>query len=312
VQIPLPDQPITMVRRSEFDALPLTAAASSGAEVCDGQPVMGVEEETGAVRVTVGERVVTTTYLVGADGAASTIARRLGLEQHHRLGAALEGEVELDGTGKLAAAYGDQAVIALGALPWGYAWVFPRGDCLSVGIVRFRPGRSDLRSALFEQMRQLGISLDGVALHGHALPCYQAPPWPFWRGHPQPALATRRCLLVGDAAGLVDPLFGEGIRYAIKSARLAAAAIVAGDLGSYEHAIWHEIGHSLATAGLVAQWLYRLPRLSFLLGPSNPGAVRSLVDILSERTSYQGVGRRLIALVALWVLGFIDERGERR
>ena len=312
VQVPLPDRPITMVRRSEFDALLLAAAASSGAEVWDDQAVTDIDEKASGVRVTVGERVVTAAYLVGADGATSTVARRLGLTQRRSLGTALEAEVALDRTGQLAGAYGHQAVVALGALPWGYAWIFPQGDCLSIGVARFRPGHTDLRAALLAQMRELGIGMNGIVLHGHPIPCYQAPPWPFWHGRPQPVLTTRRCILVGDAAGLVDPLFGEGIRYAIKSARLAAAAIVAEDLAGYEQAVWHEIGHSLATAGLVAQWLYRLPWLSYLMGPSNPGAVRHLADILSERYSYQGVGRRLIALTALWLCGFINEQGERR
>jgi hypothetical protein len=79
---------------------------------------------------------------------------------------------------------GEQAVSCLGALPWGYARAFPRGDCLSLGIARVRPGRSDLRAALERAMDGLGIRLHGVELRGHAMPCYQAPPWPFWHGRP--------------------------------------------------------------------------------------------------------------------------------
>jgi flavin-dependent dehydrogenase len=119
-------------------------------------------------------------------------------------------------------------------------------------------------------------------------------------------------VLVGDAAGPVDSSDGDGIRFAMKSARLAAQALANGDLAGYDTAVWREIGHSLATAGLVSQWMYRLPWLTYLFGTSNPGAVRHLAGILSERCSYQGVGRRLIGPTARWLAGWIDEEGKRR
>jgi flavin-dependent dehydrogenase len=176
--------------------------------------------------------------LVGADGAISSVARALRLRQNPRLGGVIEATVPLGGDAGLRARYGVRAVFALGVIPWGYAWVFPRGDGLSVGIGHFRPGRVDLRAELQREMAQLGIGLDEVRLHGHALPGYQAPPWPFWRHRPQNLLSTRRCMLVGDADGLVDPLLGEGIRHAVSNARLAAGAILKDDLSGYEAVVW--------------------------------------------------------------------------
>jgi flavin-dependent dehydrogenase len=160
----------------------------------------------------------------------------------------------------------------------------------------------DLHAALEREMRRLGIHLNGVQLHGHPLPCYQAPPWPFWRGQPQGPLATRRCLLVGDAAGLVDPLLGEGIRYAITSSRLAAEAILGDDLSTYEREVWRQIGHSLATAGLTANTYYRLPWLCYQLGIRNPATIRQLLVVLTKRGSYEGIGRRLIGVTVRWLL----------
>ena len=117
-----------------------------------------------------GDRRLTARYLVGADGAVSTVARSLGLRRGRRLGGALEAEVPLDGHEALHTAYGHRAVFSLGAISWGYAWVFPKGEHLSVGIGRFRPGRADLRAALRQEMARLGIPLEGVELHGHPLP----------------------------------------------------------------------------------------------------------------------------------------------
>ena len=284
VDLPLPDRPVVMVMRSEFDAFLL---AHSGAEVLEAQAIATVTETSSAVKAVLGDQALSARYLVVATGAASSLAQRLGLRQHRRLGAALEVEVPLRSGSALYDEYGSRALFSLGAIPWGYAWVFPKETVLSVGIARMRPGRADLRPALEREVAGLGIGLAGLQLHGHPVPCYQAPCWPAWYLQGQERLSTRRCLLVGDAAGLVDPFIGEGIRYAVISARLAAEAILAGDLPAYEATLWREIGHSLATAGMVANLFYRQPVLCYRLGLHNPAVVREFVDVLAGRHSYQ-------------------------
>jgi geranylgeranyl reductase family protein len=300
VSFSLPDRPVVMIMRDDFDAFLLTR---SGAELLPATAVANVAVGDDCVRVEAGGRRLTARYLVGADGAASGVARCLGLRRGRTAAGALEAEVPLEGQRVLHQEYASQAIFAMGVVPWGYAWVFPKREYLSVGILHSRRGRIDLRAALRQVMEVLGISLEGVRLHGHPLPVYQAPPWPFWRGQPQETLSTHRCVLVGDAAGLVDPLLGEGIRYAITSGRLAARAIAQDDLSGYEDAIWKEIGRDLATAGLAASTYYRIPRLSYQLGLQNPATVRHILGVLAGRASYVGIGRRVLAATLLWLLG---------
>lgn len=299
VDVALPDRPVIMVMRREFDLFLLNQA---DAEIWDNHPLTEVREADDYVRVTVGERTITARYLIGADGANSFVARSLGLWRGRRLGGSLEAEVPLTDP-RLQAEYQSRAVFCLGAVPWGYLWIFPKGDALSVGIGQFRPRRVDLRSILHQEMSRLGIELERTILHGHPIPCYQAPSWPWWQVRPAEKLATRRCVLVGDAARLVDPLLGEGIRYAMTSGWLAAEAIARDNLSGYERNIWREIGHSLATAGRLANFFYHFPKLSFRLGVCNPATIRHFVGVLTERFSYQGSGRRLLAATIAWLLG---------
>jgi len=186
IKYAIPERPVVMVMRERFDAFLL---ARSGADVLEGEAVAGVAESDDRVEVRVGERTLAARYLVGADGVTSQVARCLGLRARRRTGGTLEAEVPLEGSSHLAARYGQRATFLMGAIPWGYAWVFPKGDHLSVGIGRFRPGRADLRAALWREMQGLGIPLERASIRGHPLPCYRSRPWPFWRARWQDRLA---------------------------------------------------------------------------------------------------------------------------
>jgi 2-polyprenyl-6-methoxyphenol hydroxylase-like FAD-dependent oxidoreductase len=108
-------------------------------------------------------------------------------------------------------------------------------------------------------------------------------------------------LLVGDAAGLVDPLTGEGIRFAVQSGRLAAAALAAGQPETYQKRVRRQIGRSHA-AGLALAWLfYHFPRACYELGVRNPLATHAFVNLLSGRTTYPRLIARLFGTLPLFL-----------
>jgi geranylgeranyl reductase family protein len=118
---------------------------------------------------------------------------------------------------------GDQAQIDIQFLPHleGYIWVFPRCGHLSVGICGKGEPAASLRKRLENYMAQRGLCSKGAAFYSHLLPSLETAAWKKNR------VSGEGWLAVGDAAGLVDPITGEGLYYALRSADLAAKALLA-------------------------------------------------------------------------------------
>jgi flavin-dependent dehydrogenase len=98
----------------------------------------------------------------------------------------------------------------------GYIWVFPRCGHLSVGICGKGEPAHALRARLERYMEEKGIAYKGAAFYGHMLPSLETSGWRKNR------VAGDGWLAVGDAAGLVDPITGEGLYYAMRSGDLAS------------------------------------------------------------------------------------------
>jgi len=200
---------VLMTQRRRLDAFLAEQAAAAGAEFRDGAKVTGVDP-TGVV--TIGGERLEAAVVVGADGANGVTARSLGLPAHEH-GVALEGNVGYAHVSRQR--FGGRAVVELGAVPGGYAWVFPKGDHVNVGVGGWQSEGPRLRERLQELCAAFEIDqADVVDLRGHRLPM---------RGASRRPVAGR-VLLVGDAAGLVDPLSGDGMYEAFISGRLAAEA----------------------------------------------------------------------------------------
>jgi flavin-dependent dehydrogenase len=103
----------------------------------------------------------------------------------------------------------------------GYIWVFPRKDHLSVGICGKGESAQALRSRLESWMRLRGLPVEGSTFYGHVLPALERPAWRANR------VAGEGWMALGDAGGLVDPMTGEGLYYAMRSADLATRLFLA-------------------------------------------------------------------------------------
>ena len=188
-----------------------TQAAAAGAEFRQGAKVTAVAEDG---TVTVEGETLRAGVVVGADGVNGVTTRSLGLEQGYRYGVALEGNVPYARTSK--ARFRGRAVLELGVVPGGYGWVFAKGDHVNVGVGGWDSEGPRLRTHLARLCAAHRIPEGAVeSLRGYRLPLRRR----------DDALGKGRVLLVGDAAGLVDPLSGDGMYEAFVSARLAAGAV---------------------------------------------------------------------------------------
>lgn len=287
VFVPLPSSPVLMVMRDRFDWFVLEKA---GVEVVDGVKVTQVHEDRDKVTV-LAERGYKwqARYLIGADGANSVVARALGFESGGPMGAALEAEIPAEE--KFMAPFDSKAFFLFGVVNPGYIWVFPKKTFLSAGIGAMGRTTDDLKAIFLRWMARLGLPAEKIPLKAHPLPIYL-------KDRP---LHSLRTVLIGDAARLMDPLLGEGIRYGVMSARLAVQSILKDNLASYTRVVRRTLAPHLKAARLWAWAFYNHPKASFELGVRNPLINADFVRMFEGKLSY----RTMLARFPLYIAGFI-------
>jgi geranylgeranyl reductase family protein len=271
------------VMRDKFDHLILQQAAAAGAQVLDRQRVTGIELGNTGVTVKTPDGDFHCSAAIGADGANGVVARSVGLRSRRHVAVALETEIR--GSPELLEERRGCVHFDFGSVPRGYGWVFPKKEILSVGVGSFLGKATSLKASLFSLMQILGLKCDPneVKARGHLVPL----------GGEDRVLHKGRVLLAGDAAGLAEPITGEGIYYAVRSAGIAADVICRAlqegtdDLSSYSMQISADITHDLHYARRLAGLLYRLPRLAYRFFVSSPMVQSGMADVIYGRTSFE-------------------------
>jgi geranylgeranyl reductase family protein len=281
---------ILMTQRRRLDAYLAGRAAEEGADFRDGARVDDVELDVDGVRALVGEVAVEAGVLVGADGANGVVAKAAALGESIVRGVALEGNVRWS-TIDLER-YRGRAVVELGVVPGGYGWVFPKGDHANLGVGGWGSEGPRLRDHLARLAAEHGVRLDELTdVKGHRLPM-----------RPLGAAASAgRVLLVGDAAGLVDPLSGDGMYEAFISARLAAEAILAGSLESYAERLSGALDHHAAASWAAKRAMDRSAGACFWAARS-PGVFGIVAGLLAGEVRHpseaRGLARPPLRLIA--------------
>jgi len=251
-----PQPLIYMTMRADLDCLLAREARKAGAQLLEACCVKGVKNREGCVDIISDRGIYQAKFVIAADGVHSATARAAGWPDLPALAPALEHEIYPAATDL--ARFSAQPRFDFNTIDAGYAWVFPKRDHLSAGIMSTRRLCPDLRTKLADYLGRLGLAhVEKTERHGYLIPL--AP-----RRGP---LARDRVLLAGDAAGLVDPVTAEGITHAILSGQLAAAALMEGRLEPgrvapiYQSLLEKHILGELRAARFLARILYRHPRI---------------------------------------------------
>lgn len=231
------DQPFAVYSRQILNSLVLDRAIEAGAEFAREAVSDFVREPDGWIVSTDGGNQWRVRFLVGADGAASSTRRRLiGIFPKRDLALAFGYNIADSasrsgdrlsqvGTNQSSPPAGDQVVMRFPSDVTGYVWAFPRPGVMNFGIASKLGQRTsdDLRRVLLDFIRDHYEGSLPDAEHwtffGAKIPILDQASWPGLRA------TGDRWALVGDAAGFVDPITGEGIYYALKSADLLADAL---------------------------------------------------------------------------------------
>jgi flavin-dependent dehydrogenase len=294
-------RPVRVASRRELDAWLLRRAVEAGA--CHRPERVVAVDAAGGVRTAAGGRE-TFDVVVGADGAGSIVRRTfVGATPSERL---------LMAGGWLADGEAPMLVRFTPGLA-GYLWVFPRpghvevGICAPLAAVPTRDLLARLDAEAARSFPQLAPA-DRVR-QAHTIPFPTKDPASLR------AIAGPRFALVGDAAALADPVTGEGIRYALLSARALARALLedGGPLG-YPRRVLDGFGRELLRA---ARWRPRFfapgfPTRMVRYAARSASVRRVLADLVLGEQGYLGLEWRLAGAAPRFLLDTAIARARAR
>ncbi|MEQ1948781.1 MAG: NAD(P)/FAD-dependent oxidoreductase [Bryobacteraceae bacterium] len=277
VQIELA-HPLVIYSRMDLNKMLLDRAAKAGAEL-EKTRVLGVEKKDNGWRLRTQAGDLDADFCIVATGARNPL-RNVGTEY--------QAEDTMRALGYYVQAQQEHIDIQFLPRLEGYIWVFPRAGHLSVGICGKGQTAQALRAQLERYMDEKGIAWKGAQFYSHMLPSLESPGWKKNR------VAGEGWMAVGDAAGLVDPITGEGIYYAMRSGDLASQIVLNDEHGiaekahAYRAAIAREFTADLEFASTLAR---RVFMGTFLFG-SVPAR---MVQFIRRSPRFRGLMQDLFA-----------------
>jgi len=210
---------VWMSMRDKLDHILAKNAQQAGAFLEEECNVVNAKNGKEGVTIETSKGDLVASYAILCDGALSSIAKKVGWAETRTLFPAVEWEVSV--SPDIFEKFRHAARFDFGLVPQGYAWLFPKGSHLSVGVASMRRTRVSLNAALRRHLASLGIEAgENVSRHGAVVAM----------GHREGGFMKHRFLLAGDAAGFADPVSGEGISFATASGKAAASALLNGRL----------------------------------------------------------------------------------
>lgn len=211
---------ITMIMRDAFDNLIVEKAKEFEVTLLENHKLLSIDTKDDKSILKTSQGDLTTNFIIAADGVLSPTAKMAGWQKETRnLIPALEYEVEVskEDFERLS----KNVRFDFDAVPYGYAWSFPKKNHLSLGVLTTKKGKINLKEFYKKYLKTLGIrKIINEDAHGFQIPLAPRTDG-FVRGN---------VFLIGDAAGFAEPITAEGISNAILSGKYIAEAIIESNL----------------------------------------------------------------------------------
>ncbi|MCD4784442.1 MAG: NAD(P)/FAD-dependent oxidoreductase [Candidatus Eremiobacteraeota bacterium] len=285
----IPDGGVISVERSVFDDYLLSCALNEGAVFIGGVEVVDVEPDSNQVTVidSHGNRYMGK-VLVGASGGISRLNEKLNriIGNNNKAKMGICGYYKFLSEPETQDLYQDTVHLDFNFINGGVAGILPKKDYIWVGAYKSQMEKmKNIRKSVDKFIDTIGLKGEKAEFVGLPIPLYNH----------RREIARGRVLLVGEAAGLVNPISGEGIKPAVESGKIAAEEIEAflrdgKSLEEYGARIHSEIGEELRIAGRFAKIAFTFPSIAYdgMIHVANDA-----VKILNGELSYGDFERRL-------------------
>jgi len=271
-----PDSPLAVVSRQQLGKYLLDEATRSGVRIVTDR-VTRIQERKNRWVLSGREIEYESDFIIGADGATSTVRRAMGMPL-------ASNELSVTMGYFIPGTYPAQMKIFFVPSFEGYIWSFPRPDHISYGLVTCSGPAWNIRAkSLLLNFIEADLgpqAMEQAEFYSAPVPSLKPQSWK------KNVISGNRWALVGDAAGLVDPITGEGIYFAFRSAELLAENF--DRPGAYSEAIGKEIGRELARASKMYRRFYG----GHFLGGDFP---RRMVQLAKRSKTVRHVLSNLIA-----------------
>jgi geranylgeranyl reductase family protein len=282
-----------LVSREHFDTYLLDQARVGGVKVQQTK-VTGITSEGDTLWIRAAGGKVLCRAVIIAQGATGNLIRMIRrVDARDEIGVCVEHRFPVSTPDRFSDL--DRLIdIYFGVNRFGYGWVFHHGNYYSVGVGGLASLFPNPRDAFHRFCAQLGFESRSCTPLHHAIPC----------GGIRRTIIADRMVLVGDSAGFVDPFYGEGIAYAIRSGQLASEticrALKAGDLSAkcladYPHRCEEEFGGNLRYSLYLTRLMHKFPGAFIRLLSAERSVLEKYLDVPMNRLGYHSYLKWLLA-----------------